>query len=218
MATKMKRALIFGSVPCTDWRFLEAYDTAGCPVYCADGGVNVAASAGFRPDFVIGDWDSGGTPVTGVDSVSLPTEKDLTDLQSAMSHACRDGYRDLLLCGALGGPRLDHTVFNLHLLEWLADRGAQGLLVDRDNEVRLLDSETVRLDAISPRYHYFSLAPLDRTVEDVSLTGAKYPLTEATLHRGDSLTVSNEPTGSDLTVRVGRGRLLLIRSQRDDLR
>lgn len=216
MEAKVKRALVFGSVPCEDWSFLRDYATDGCPVFCADGGVKNAAAAGFCPDFVVGDWDSGGAPLDGVPSVSLPAEKDMTDLQAALYHAQKAGCTEFLICGCLGGPRLDHTAFNLVILEWLASRGGNGILLDEDNEVRLMvENTSLCFDEQAPRYHYFSLVPLDRTVTGVTLKGAKYPLTDAVLTRGDTLSVSNEPGTGPLHIRIGTGRALLIRSQRN---
>ena len=57
MGTEMKRALLFGSVPCGDGAFLRPYlDGGGWTVFCADGGVRNARAAGLRPDYLIGDW------------------------------------------------------------------------------------------------------------------------------------------------------------------
>ena len=109
--------------------------------------------------------------------------------------------------------RLDHTASNLVLLEWIADHGGRALLVDADNEVRLLDSGVLRLPN-RPCYHYLSLVPLDRRVTGVTLRGLKYPLTDAVLTRGDTLSVSNEPLGDEVEICLSAGRALLIRSQR----
>ena len=80
----------------------------------------------------------------------------------------------------------------------------------------LLEHETVTLHLEEgPRYRYLSLLPLDRTVEGVSIDGVKYPLTDAAILRGDTLTVSNQPAGPVVSATVGDGRALLIRSERD---
>ena len=213
MGTEMKRALLFGSVPCGDGAFLRPYlDGGGWTVFCADGGVRNARAAGLRPDYLIGDWDSGGAPEGDVPCITLPVEKEMTDLQAAVDQALELDYRELLLCGCTGG-RLDHTASNLVLLEWIADHGGQALLVDADNEVRLLDSGVLRLTN-RPCYHYLSLVPLDRRVTGVTLRGLKYPLTDAVLTRGDTLSVSNEPLGDEVEICLSAGRALLIRSQR----
>ena len=118
MAEKItKQALIVGAAPCADLAFLGEYlGEKDWTVICADGGVNAALAAGLKPDYLIGDWDSGGRPAGDVPCATLPVEKDFTDLQAAAHWALKRGCRELLLCGCTGG-RLDHTASNLVLLE-----------------------------------------------------------------------------------------------------
>ena len=213
MGTEVVWGLIFGSMPCEDWSFLRPY-LAGrrWKVFCADGGVRNAQAAGMTPDFLIGDWDSGGAPEPGVPCVTLPVEKDMTDLQAAADQALDMGFQELLLCGCTGG-RLDHTASNLVLLEWIAGRGGRPLLVDEGNEVRFLEGPVELPLANWPPYHYLSLIPLDRILTGVTLRGLKYPLTDARLTRGDTLSVSNEPQADEVRLSITSGRALLIRSQ-----
>ena len=214
MAAEGTHGLIIGAVPWRDGGFLRPYLERGrWTVFCADGGYANAVSAGLAPDYLIGDWDSGRKPELDVPCVTLPVEKDVTDLQAAMDQALSLGIRDLLLCGCTGG-RLDHTASNLLLLEWLADRGGRGMIADADNEVRLLGPGVHRV-ANDPPCHYLSLVPLDRQVTGVSIRGVKYRLNGATLTRGDTLSVSNEPAGPVAEIAIGGGRALLIRSQRE---
>lgn len=213
MGTEMKRALLFGSVPCGDGAFLRPYlDGGGWTVFCADGGVRNARAAGLRPDYLIGDWDSGGAPAGRCPLHHASGGKGYDRPPGSGGQALELDYRELLLCGCTGG-RLDHTASNLVLLEWIADHGGRALLVDADNEVRLLDSGVLRLTN-RPCYHYLSLVPLDRRVTGVTLRGLKYPLTDAVLTRGDTLSVSNEPLGDEVEICLSAGRALLIRSQR----
>lgn len=213
MAAERTHGLIVGAAPWRDGRFLRPYlDGAAWTVFCADGGYANAVSAGLQPDFLIGDWDSGERPALDVPCVTLPAEKDVTDLQAAMDQALSMGITELLLCGCTGG-RLDHTASNLLLLEWLAERGGSGMIVDEDNEVRLLCPGVYQV-ADLPRYHYLSLIPLDRKVTGVTLRGTKYPLDRADLTRGDTLSISNEPAAPAAEITIASGRALLIRSQR----
>ena len=215
MGAEGKRAIIFGSMSCGDGAFLRPYLEDGeWVVICADGGIRSARDAGLRPDYQIGDWDSGGAPEPGVPCVTLPVEKDMTDLQAAAEQALGMGCRELLLCGCTGG-RLDHTASNLVLLEWIAGRGGLPVMVDEDNEVRFLEGPVELRLTNRPPYRYLSLIPLDRTLTGVTLRGLKYPLTDARLTRGDTLSVSNEPQGSEMTVSLACGRAMLIRSQRN---
>ena len=194
-----KGALILGSAPFGDGRFLRPYLAAGeWMVLCADGGIRNARAAGLKPDLLIGDWDSGGAPDPDVPCITLPAL----------------GCRELLLCGCTGG-RLDHTASNLVLLEWIARRGGRALLLDPDNEVRFLAGGRLLLEN-RPPYRYLSVIPLDETVENVTLRQVKYPLEHAVLTRGDTLSVSNEPRGGVQEIITGSGRALLIRSGRLD--
>lgn len=210
---KIERALIFGSAPCEDWSFLERYLDRPFRVFCADGGVNAARAAGLTPEVIIGDWDSGGAPAPGAQCTTLPAEKDMTDLQAAADLALEQGCRELLLCGCTGGPRLDHTASNLVLLEYVARRGGRGFIADEDNEVRLLECGRDMFLNVPP-FRYFSLIPLDRQVMGVTLVGAKYPLKEATLTRGCTFSVSNEPAHDRVEITIREGHALLIRSER----
>ena len=85
MAEKItKQALIVGAAPCADLAFLGAYlEGKDWTVICADGGLQTALAAGLKPDYLIGDWDSGGGPAGDVPYATLPVEKDFTDLQAA---------------------------------------------------------------------------------------------------------------------------------------
>ena len=66
MGAEGKRAIIFGSMSCGDGAFLRPYLEDGeWVVICADGGIRSARDAGLRPDYQIGDWDSGGAPEPG---------------------------------------------------------------------------------------------------------------------------------------------------------
>lgn len=215
MAAEGKWGLIIGAAPWVSGAFLNPYLEKGdWTVFCADGGYANACSAGLVPDFLIGDWDSGAKPELDVPCVTLPVEKDVTDLQAAMDEALSMGISHLLLCGCTGG-RLDHTASNLLLLEWLSDRGGDGMIVDEDNEVRLLLPGSVQIED-NPHYHYLSLIPLDHIVSGVTLKGVKYPLDGADLVRGDTLSISNEPRQKMVEITVAGGRALLIRSQREE--
>ncbi len=211
MAEEMT-ALIFGACPCSDWGFLQEI----CPdpdlVIAADGGVHQARAAGYTPDLLVGDWDSGGAPEEGIPSRSLPAEKDLTDLQAALELCLERGVRKAVLTACLG-RRLDQTMANLGLLEWFSDRGGEALALEPENEARFWGGRELFLPR-EERYRFVSIIPLDGTVTGVTLEGVKYPLREATIRRGDTLTISNEITAPQARFCAREGRMLVIRSQK----
>ena len=205
-------ALIFGSVSSPRWDYLKHRYPEPALVICADGGVRCARSAGYAPDLLVGDWDSGGAPEAGIPSVTLPAEKDLTDLQAAAELALERGFVRLVFTACVGG-RLDQTAANLTLLEWVHDRGGEATLLDAGNEARFWDGAALTLER-DARYRFLSLIPLDRQIDGVTQRGVKYPLTKATLTRGETLSVSNEIVEEQALLSADSGRLLVVRSQK----
>ena len=66
-----------------------------------------------------------------MEMVVLPVAKDETDTEAALRLVVERGADDIVVFGALGGPRLDHLVGNLLLLTSpLAGRTARVRLVD----------------------------------------------------------------------------------------
>ena len=210
MGAEVTRAILMGAAPCADWSFLADYLDRPVLTICADGGRTSAAQAGLRPDWYVGDSDSGGCP-DGLPSVTLPSEKDVTDLEMAVDLAFVRGCTELILCGCTGG-RLDHFLGNVHLLEQIARRGGTGILVDPRNEIRCFGPGVYEF-ARSERYHYFSLLPLDERLEGICLEGAKYPLHDAEVLRWTTLGISNEFAADTLRLSCSGGWGLFIRSK-----
>ena len=206
----MKWALIIAAAPEEDIAYIQrVYQSLSQPLtLCADGGLQKARKLGLPCDLLIGDMDSGGLEETGegTEQIRLPAEKDFTDTQSCLEEAVRRGCDAIVLTGASGG-RLDHLLCNLHLLEALEIRG---YLADGRNLVQLLRNGPAAVPAC---YRYFSLLPIDETLEGVTIRGAKYPLENGTIRRADSLAVSNEALGGTVEIQVRRGRAFLIFSR-----
>lgn len=210
MGTLKKRALIFGSAPVRDWSFLALYHRPDDLIICADGGRNAAQELGLTPDWYVGDSDSGGYD-EGCPSDILPSEKDVTDLDMAVSRALREGCNELVLCGCTGG-RQDHHFSAIGQLERLCRTGADGVIVDEQNEIRLLVPGTTEVPS-EPHYRYFGLIPLDQQLTGVTIIGAKYEVSDSDLERWSSLGVSNELVpGRRCVVKIKHGVGLLIRS------
>ena len=204
-----QKVLIFGSMPCTSWDFLRPYEHWADLVIAADGGVQCALDAGFTPDIYVGDSDSGGHALTGMECIPLPAEKDLTDLQAAYETALNRGAKEILFTGCTGG-RQDHHLSALGLLETAEDHGVHGKILDPWNSIEFLTPGTYWVP--KDGYTYFSLIPVDQTLAQVSISGAKYPLKNRDTFRGDSLTVSNEWVTDPLKLSFTQGCCYLIRS------
>jgi thiamine pyrophosphokinase len=211
MGTEGITALLIGAGPGGGLRRLAPSLRGDEWIICADGGLQKALEVGLTPNCYVGDSDSGGYLPEGVDHWLLPSEKDLTDLEMAVEKAVEAGATQVILCGCTGG-RLDHHLANLYLLERLHRRGIHGIIVDEENEITYLAPGTYTLHN-RPKYHYFSLLPLDAQLEGVTISGGKYPLNEQNVPRGSTLTVSNEFVDDEpVTLSFTAGGAFLIRS------
>lgn len=206
-----KKGLIFGAAPCGSWSFLREYKNWPDLVIGADGGLRSARAAGFMPTVYVGDGDSGGTPEEGLYAIPLPPEKDLTDLQAAYEYAKEQGVTELILTGCTGG-RLDHHLSAMSLLERAAGEHIRAVLLDPENRVEFLRPGTHAQTAHG--YQYFSLIPVSHQLCAVTIIGAKYPLKDRDVFRGDSLTVSNEFKAETVTISFTEGCCYFIESQK----
>lgn len=207
------RAIILAGGPDVDERQLRETVRADDLVVVADGGLAHAVSLGLRPGAVLGDFDSAtagdvaAAERLGWSLTRVPREKDETDTELAVNWALSRGATEILLFGATGG-RLDHTLANAMLLASLATAGIPATMVDCRHEVRAMAGGSLELPAAAGAY--LSLIPLSAEVTGVTVSGAKYPLTNATLKFGKSLPVSNEFTGRPVQISAEAGLMLII--------
>lgn len=182
-------------------------------VIAIDGGAEALARAHVVPDLLVGDLDSISRATRAdlesreVEMVVLPSAKDETDTEAALRIAVQRGADDIVVLGALGGPRLDHLVGNLLLLgsPWLAGRRVR--LVDEWHEAFLASGDVTLTGETGDT---ISLLPLTPEVEDVRTEGMLYPLAGELLLQQTTRGVSNSMTGSKARVTHGTGRLLVI--------
>src|SRR6187402_61492 len=118
-AARMRTVLVAsGQADAADARWLDGADQ----VVAVDGGTAWLASVGRRPDLVIGDLDSADPALIAVlEAKGVPIErhaaaKDASDTELAVAAALAAGAEEVVILGALAGPRLDHQLANLMLL------------------------------------------------------------------------------------------------------
>ncbi len=179
-------------------------------VIAADGGLCHCQALGVRPDAVLGDFDSLGHVPQG--SHVFPVEKDDTDSMLAVRHGLDRGCRRFTVYGALDGPRLDHAVANFQTLQFLADHGAQGVLVGRSDMVTVLKDGILRFPPLEDGL--ISVFCSGAAAEGVSIRGFQYGLENGTLTPGFPLGVSNHFVGKKGEVSVKNGSLLIIYDRR----
>ena len=128
-----KRAVILSAMPVTP--ALSAYLQPGDTVVACDAGYRNAAVLGIQPDLIVGDFDSAPKPETTGDMIILPHVKDDTDTHYAAKWLCERGYRHIVMLGALGGKRMEHTFSNVSTALYLASNGVDVTLADEHSEL-----------------------------------------------------------------------------------
>ena len=186
-------AVVFLDGTYEDAAYYRAWAEAAGLVIAADGGARFLLAAGFKPDLVVGDFDS--LPPAdaerlagrGVPAVRHPTRKDETDGELAVDEALRRGAGEVVLAGALGA--LDHTLGHLAITRRLAARGVAARIASPRLCARVLVAPAVvTLDA-RPRTRV-SLVPLGADAT-VTLEGFDYPLARGVLPADACLGLGN---------------------------
>ncbi len=177
----------------------------------ADGGLRLAQHLGVQVQAVVADFDSSAPLPAGAGEVHrLPVEKDWTDTMAAADLGWRRGFREFLLLGCTGG-RLDHTMANFAVLQYLLNRGGEAVMADAHNRVRLMKPSAVDIQP-QPGWK-LSVFPFGGEVRGLCLQGLKYPLENATLTAEDCIGVSNEFLNCPARISFREGVLLLFFSK-----
>ena len=208
----MSRCVILSAGPVEDSERLRPLLKTDDWIIAADGGGRLAAALGVKPAVLVADFDSSAPPDTGGDTeiVRLPTEKDWTDTQAAAMLALDRGYRDFLLLGCTGG-RLDHTLANIAVLLYLLRRGADALMADERNFLRLYGPGRSRVERRAG--YKLSLFPYGGEVEGITVKNVRYPLEKARLTPDNSLGVSNEFLENPAEISFDKGVLMVFLSK-----
>ena len=180
--------------------------TSGDLVIAADSGYTCAKTIGVTPDILIGDLDSIAQIPDGLEVVRLPAEKDVTDTLAAIDYGLSKGFKTFHIYGGLGG-RLDHTFANIACLQYLANRGACGYLYGDRYTVTAF---TGRLELTERKRGTVSVFAYGGAAYGVTITGLKYPLTNADITTDFPVGISNEFIGSAATIEAQSGVILVV--------
>jgi thiamine pyrophosphokinase len=194
-------------------------------IAAADSGLDAAEAAGVRPGWIIGDMDS-------VDPGRLhdyppecvvrhPHEKDFTDTELALSFLWEQGCDDVWIAGG-GGGRLDHLFALRALFE--RERAPRRWITSHEDIWALDAGDALAARDFVPLGHgggagapvfsfvpgtIMAAAPLGEGPWKASSTGLKWPLDGVKWNRG-FFGASNETTGEDFSVRVEKGRFMIL--------
>lgn len=207
----MKRCLIITAGPMGDYTPLRGLiDAANDFIICVDGATHHLKGLGVKPDIIIGDLDSSGELLVGVEVLKFKAEKDETDTMLAVMHGLKLGFHDFLILGGLKG-RLDHTYANLSTLQYLTRHGGAGCFVDADNEAFLVENGEISFHKRAG--YYISVFPFGGDAAGVTEKGFKYELENAVMRADFPNGVSNEFLNENGIISVKKGSLLIILSR-----
>lgn len=179
----------------------------GCSLFiAADGGGNSARTLGFTPDVVIGDLDSFEPHPSDDFPVIKDPGQETNDLEKAMMYALDHHITEVVVVGATG-KRLDHALKNLSVMKQFKNRFSSIIFRDRYCDCFLIDSP---FSKTFPLHTPVSLFPLSGTVENITTTGLKYPLTNEELKNGERDGSSNLTTTAKVEITHSKGDLLLF--------
>ncbi len=175
-------------------------------IIAADAGYLKLKARGITPHLAVGDFDSLEEIPTDTEIIKHPVKKDDTDTLLAIKTGLERGYKELHIYGGTG-KRFDHTLANLQVLSFIANKGAMGYLYGEDFTATALKENTIEFDEGKKG----TLSLFSATSECVvSIEGLLYPLSNAKITYDFPLGVSNEFTGSKAKITVHSGTAIVI--------
>lgn len=214
-ATGADEVVVFvGGAPVTP--FVESLRPLIAPnawTIAADSGLDTAHELDAEVQLLVGDLDSVDEHLLAAHAARgraidrHPVDKDRTDLEIALDHACTAGPRRITVIGGAGG-RLDHLMANI---AQLTRPGLDGIEVVAHLPPATVHVVTRRVSIAGSVGETISLLPAHGDARGVSTTGLAFPLDDEDLPAGSSRGVSNRLATPRASVSVRSGRLLLIR-------
>lgn len=170
------------------------------------------------PTHIVGDFDSVEAEIveyyekqTQVPIQKFRPEKDASDTEIALHLAIELGAEKVWILGGTGS-RLDHVMANIQILKIAHEHGIKAYLQDTNNRISLAAKE-IKLCKEDSFGDYFSLFPFGGDVEDISIEGAKYPLSHYSLCPNSSMCVSNEIQDDEVKVTFPTGMIILMETR-----
>lgn len=179
-------------------------------VIAVDKGYEYLRDRGIESSLVLGDFDSLGYVPVHPHIKRFPEQKNESDIELALHEAAARGFDELYVYGCLA-KRLDHTYGVLQLLAHFSRRGIWTFGIGDDFACVALTGQkhdTIRFGAGAEGT--LSAFAVSDVVTGVMEEGLHYPLHRATLTNDKPLGVSNELCGTDASVSVEEGTLLVF--------
>lgn len=177
-------------------------------IIAADAGYKYCREYNLIPDLVLGDFDSLGDMPEHPNILQLPVEKDDTDTVYAIKLGLEKGYRSFYIYGGLGGTRPDHSIANMQVLTYLANRGCRGWLYAKDYVWTCIKNDSIRIKGNGD----VAVFCPDGEAKGVYLKNLKYELNDARVTSDFPIGVSNSFNDGEAEISVSEGCLLIMYS------
>ncbi len=173
-------------------------------VIAVDAGLAYCKQGGFAPDLIVGDFDSCPAELlkdySSVPKMTLPSDKDITDLEAAIAEEWKRGVQSITVYGAWG-KRIDHSLTNALIL----GRHSHKLIMETETEIAFAIQGRTQLS--SHPGQTVSLIPIFGRAESIRTNGFKWELTQRSLDR-DFIGISNIALIPNPTIEIASGQLL----------
>ena len=183
-----------------------------------DSGLSFLYHNHIYPTHIVGDFDSVEPEVIAYykSKVGIPIQefnpvKDATDTEIALRFAIELGAEKIWILGGTG-TRLDHVMSNIQILKIALDAGVEAYLLDECKRISVWEKE-ITLSKGQSFGTYFSLFPLGEAVPDVTIEGAKYPVSHQSVSPYESRFVSNEVEEQEVKIKFPKGVLVLMETR-----
>lgn len=208
----MKRCVIITAGPIGEYEPLKKLiDRENDYIISVDGGCDHLIGLETKADIVIGDLDSVDKLPEDIEVFKFKCEKDETDTMLAIIRGLQMGYKEFLIIGGLKG-RLDHTFANLQALAYISSHGANGRIIDSDNEAYFLKDGELSFE---PRDDYYiSVFSFSSQAIGVTEKNMKYKLDNYDMNNSYPIGVSNDFLKEKAVISVKKGSLLIILSKK----
>lgn len=210
----MKKALLISGGRQVSKELIENYIDRF--IIVADGGARLLKKYDFQANLLLGDLDSIGdeslsyVEKNGIEIKKFPAKKDFTDTELALSYLVDEGYKDIIILGALG-TRLDHELANLLNLKKLYKNGIRAKIEDDYNEVIYVEEGSYDFEKTNKKY--FSLISASDKL-NFSTKGLYYEVENLVIDNDNpSRAVSNEMISNKATIKINYGSAFIIMSK-----
>lgn len=211
MGTLKTRCVIIGGGDCSSTFLKENIAPENDYIICADSGYDYAVSANIVPDLLIGDFDSISAIPEGLNIITLPIEKDVTDCVAAFDEGVKKGFKSFVLFGGTGG-RFEHTLANVSLMAKASQSDISFVMLDEKHIFRSITDSSVKIER--KENQQISVFAYGGRAFGVTEKGFHYPLWDYTLDPFDgALGTSNDIIEDIGEISVQSGTLIIIETK-----